>query len=184
MDGKSDYFKKVQTAFNKDKYFKDIPAIVLPNIEKGVQNNQELLKSDKYNSTVSEYERTKKKLNKNPNWYSLYEGPLNIEKLADNLGFNTYYEMLYRTLSSSTHGTAIIQGKITRNKDKGIDVFQIRLASGAKNVIVFSINLTSLLFKNYVHKRIPNKKVEFDTWIQTILPILKELETRDMIQTI
>jgi hypothetical protein len=183
MDGKSEYFKKIQTAFKKDKVFKDIPAFVLPNIEQGVQNNQELLKSDKYKNTVSEYERTKKKLSKNPNWYSLYEGPLTMEKLADNLRFNVYYEMLYRTLSSSTHGTAIIQGKIARNKDKGIDIFQIRLSTGAKNVVSFSINLTSFLFKTYVLKRIPTKKVEFDTWIQTILPILKELETRDIIET-
>jgi hypothetical protein len=177
MDGKSEYFKKIQTAFKKDKMFKDIPAFVLPNIEQGLQNNQELLESDKYKSTVSEYERTKKKLSKNPYWYSLHDGPLKIEKLAENLGFNAYYEMLYRTLSTSTHGNAIIQGKIARNNDRGIDVFQIRLASGAKNVTVFTINLTSFLFKTYVLKRVPNKKAEFDAWIQSILPIFKELES-------
>jgi hypothetical protein len=123
-------------------------------------------------------------LTKTPIWYSLFDGPTNIEKLADRLGYNAYYEILYRNLSSSTHGTAIIQGKVTRNENKGIDIFQIRLSSGAKNATSFCITLITSLFKTYIIKRVPSRKGEFDTWIKTILPIINELGTSDPINKI
>jgi hypothetical protein len=178
MDGKSENYKKLQSAFQKDKIFKDISAFVFPNIETGIKNNEELVKSEKYKTTAKEYYRTKSKLGgKNPSWYSLYDGPSNIEKLADNLGFNVYYELLYRNFYSSTHGNEIIQGKIAKNEQKGIDIFQIRLSTGAKNTISFCIGLTTYLFKTYVYRRVPTKKEEFDSWAQTIIPIYKELES-------
>jgi hypothetical protein len=179
MDGKSENYKKLQSAFQKDKLFNDISALVFPNIESGIKNNEELMKSEKYKTTVKEYYRTKNKLGgKNPFWYSLYDGPLKIEKLAYNLGFNVYYELLYRIFSSSTHGNEIMQGKIAKNKQKGIDIFQIRLSTGSKNIISFCIALTTYLFKTYINRRLPTKKEEFDSWVQTILPIYEELKSK------
>jgi hypothetical protein len=178
MDGKSDSSIRLQSAFKKDKLFKDAPIFTLPNAAKKIKNNEELLKSEKYKQVVKEYYRTKEKLKKTPNWYNLFDGPINIEKLADKLGYNAYYEILYRTLSSSTHGTAIIQGKIKRNDYKGIDIFQIRLSNGAKNTTSFCVTLTTSLFRTYILKRIPSKKDDFDTWIKTILPIFNELGTK------
>lgn len=179
MDGKSESYTRLQSAFKKDKIFKDAPMFVLPNVSEKIRNNEELLKSEKYKQVVKEYNRTKKKLNKTPYWYSLFDGPTNIEKLADKLGYNAYYEILYRSLSSSTHGTAIIQGKVTRNEYKGIDIFQIRLSYGAKNATSFCITLITNLFKTYVLKRVPSRKDDFDLWIKTILPIINELGTKD-----
>lgn len=182
MDGKSDPYKRMETAYKKDKLFHDQKPFVLPDIELRIRNNEKLLELGKYKSTVSEYIRTKKKLNRTPYWYNLFDGPLNIEKLADRLGFNTYYEILYRGLSTSTHGTAIIQGKIAKNVNYGVDIHQIRLPIGAQTITTFCINLSTYLFKTYIHKRLPNEINEFNGWIKSIQPIFKALETKDLIK--
>ena len=182
MDGKSESYKKIQAAFKKDKFFRNQKAIVFPGIDLRIKNNEELLKLEKYKSTVREYYRTKNSSNKNPNWYSLYNGPRTIEQLADRLGFNSYYEILYRGFSSSTHGTAVIQGKITKNKLFGVDIHQIRLPTGAQTVTTLCFNLSTYLFKSYIHKRLPNKISDFNVWIKSIQPIFKALETKDLIR--
>lgn len=182
MDGKSDPYKKIEAAFKRDKLLNDQKPYVLPGIEKNIKNNDLLLKAEENELIVEEYFRTKNKLNKNPNWYSLYNGPRNIEKLAERLGFITYYEILYRGLSSSTHGTSIIQGKVTRNIDKGIDIYQIRLPTGAQTVTSLCVTLSTSLFKTYIQKRLSDKKSDFEAWINEIQPIFKALETRDLIK--
>lgn len=184
MDQKSVFYKKIEDAFKKDKIFHDLKPFVLPDIELRIKNNERLLEYDKYKSTVSEYIRTKKNLNKNPNWYSLYNGPRNVEQLADRLGFNAYYEILYRGLSSSTHGNAIIQGKVARNINYGVDIHQIRLPAGAQTVTTFCFNLSTYLFKTYIYKRLPNKISDFDDWIKSIQSIFKALATKDLIKII
>jgi hypothetical protein len=184
MDRNSVSYKRIEDAFNKDKIFHGIKPFALPDIELRIKNNERLLEYDKYKSTVSEFFRTKKNSNKNPNWYSLYNGPRNVEQLADRLGFNAYYEILYRGLSSSTHGTSIIQGKVTRNIDYGVDIHQIRLPASAQTVTTLCINLSTYLFKTYIHKRLPNKIRDFDDWIKSLHPIFKALETRDLIKII
>lgn len=180
MNRKSLSYKKIEDTFKKDKIFHDLKPFILPDIELRIKNNERLLEHDKYKSIVSEYIRTKKSLNKNPNWYSLYNGPRNVERLADTLGFNAYY----RGLSSSTHGTAIIQGKVTRNINYGIDIHQIRLPAGAQTVTTLCLSLSTYLFKTYIHKRLPNKKSDFDDWIKSINQIFKALETKDLIKII
>ena len=184
MDRNSVSYKRIEDAFKKDKIFHNLKPFALPDIELRIKNNERLLEYDKYKSTVNEFIRTKKNSNKNPNWYSLYHGPRNIEQLADRLGFNAYYEILYRGLSSSTHGTAIIQGKVTRNIDYSVDIHQIRLPTGAQTMTALCFNLSTYLFKTYIHKRLPNKISDFDNWIKSIHPIFKALETKDMIKTI
>lgn len=184
MDGRSENFKRIENAYKKDKILQDTKPFILPSIDIRLENNQKLLELEKYSSIVKEYERTKKVLNKNPDWYNLFNGPRKIEQLANRLGYNTYYEILYRQWSSSTHGTAIIQGKIHKNTNFGVDILQIRLPNEAQIVTTFCINLSTYLFRTYIHKRLPNKNDEFKSWIQGIQPIFKALETRNLIKLI
>ena len=182
MDGKSESYKKIESAYKKDKIFHDQKPFILQDIDIRLKNNERLLNLDKYKSTVNEYIRTKKSLKKTPNWFSLYNGPRNIEQLANKLGFNAYYEILYRELSSSTHGTAIIQGKIARNINYGVDIYQIRLPTGAQTITTFCLNLSTYLYKSYIHKRLSEKIYDFKAWINEIRPIFKALETKDLIK--
>ena len=84
VDGKSDSYKKMRSIYQKDKLYNDQEPTILPDIDKRLRNNEALLKLDLYKTVVKEYYRTKNKLDKNPNWYNLYDGPRNIEKLRKN----------------------------------------------------------------------------------------------------
>lgn len=182
MDGKSGPYLKLEKAFKNDKVFYDQKPFVQSDIELRIANNHKLLNNLKYKPILDEYDKTKKRLKRKPVWYSLYDGPENVEKLANRLGFNAFYEILYRQLSSSTHGTSIIQGKISKNPLYGVDIYQIRMPSNAQTITTMCFNLSIYLFKTYITKRLPGKLLDYTEWINSISHIFKALETRNIIK--
>jgi len=64
-----------------------------------------LLNSKPFKEVNIEWDRVQRGKVVPPNWYSLYNGPENIQKLADRLGVIAEYELLYRNWSSKIHGT-------------------------------------------------------------------------------
>ena len=50
------------------------------------------------------YSRTKKGLNRNPDWFSLFGGPKNRAELAERLGKGAMYRLLYGDWSTLSHG--------------------------------------------------------------------------------
>ncbi|WP_421896877.1 DUF5677 domain-containing protein [Marinoscillum sp.] len=168
LDGESELFKQLKSKYAKDKYLKNIdPFIYKEIVNPALENSESLLNLPSYQPINLEYLRTKN-LRKNPNWYSLYDGPKDVEELATKSQFSILYEILYRSWSQAVHGTDIIQGKISKSNSGQGEILQIRFPAEAQSITQYCFNLSIPIFQKFIEKRIPEKIDEFKKWYMEI----------------
>ncbi len=91
---------------------------------------------EKYKNISDEYEAKKKH-----NWYSLYNGPRNLQELAKVLNLYSLYHILYKQWSEAIHGTDIFSGKMSRDENGLAAITQLRYFEHAQTVTSISIAL-------------------------------------------
>lgn len=158
----------------------------IPNLNSEIENLEELLRQEEYQNANEEYHRIKKLDNRKPNWYRLFDGPKNIQQLADYLNMGFMYEVLYRHWSGSVHGTDITYGKIApsnyddNNSEKiQADIIQIRLPKDAQQVSGFTLILLLKTIRILIERRIPNKKDEFNIWYKSVKDSFSKVTSKE-----
>jgi len=144
------------------------------------------LKKQRKNSTYSEvhaeYEKQKlhgKRVNK---WFSLFNGPKNIEQVATNVGLGGTYQIFYRQLSEAVHGTGIIRGKVFSDAGKG-SILDIKAPYNIQYVVSTSISLSGHLFLKIIDSMCPEKRPEYrDFYIREIREISLRVSKQDYIK--
>jgi hypothetical protein len=179
FDQTSSQGKKYQKDLNSDKSYKEIDLSKLPQteIQKAIKNSESILRLPKYHNYEKEYQRSVKTGSKNPNWYSLFNGPRNIKDLADYLNRTGLYEILYRHWSGSIHATDIIDGNISSSKTGTVDFIQIRYLKDAQSVVSHTMNLALTVFQLIIDHRIPTKKSEYTTWYLIVRDTFMEISS-------
>ena len=147
------------------------------------KNSLELLSLPIFKSIDEEYVRTKAII-KNPNWYSLFNGPRNIEGLAKHLKMHATYEIYYRYLSGNVHATSVLKKKIVQDKiTNKASIIQIRdydqVQIATQNALVFIL----LAIMEY-RKRLPEKSNEFKNWYEKFSIPFNEISSRDFLNVI
>jgi len=69
-----------------------------------IQGLEGQLRTPQFAPIEAEYTRTKKALNRTPDWFSLFGGPKNRAELAERLGKGAMYRLLYGDWSTLSHG--------------------------------------------------------------------------------
>jgi hypothetical protein len=164
FDPNEEQGKQMQSSLNKDKLVNGINLKNNPEIQLAISKLEGVLKTPKYQNGEAEYQRLRNEGEKNPPWYRLFNGPRNIEDLANYLKLSGLYEMFYRYWSGPTHGTDVIQGKATDNPMGGTNIIQIRYAKDAQAVTSQSMIILLKVFKVYINHRIPEKEIDFNSW--------------------
>ena len=181
-------FKNLQKQIENDNSISDSNLLQnLPSSKKILKNLNTLLKRPEYQKALKEYEKTKTKI-KNPSWYSLFNGPRNIQQLSIHLKMTVLYEIIYRSWSSSVHNTDIINGKIVRSQksendeDKvAADIIQLRLPKDAQTVSAYTLVLLIKTFNVIIDSKIVGKKLEYEKWYLTIREHLFKVTSKDQL---
>lgn len=125
-----------------------------------------LINSPDYKEVNDEYVRlkTEKKVTgreKNISRFSLFNGPANVQHLAEHLRLGGMYDIFYRGWSNTVHGIDIMRGMITANEKNEFQLTQIRLPYDADSV-TYSCYLVVLMgFKEIIDKRLSEREAEF-----------------------
>jgi len=175
-DGKSESYLDLVKTYKEDKFLSNFKPIIIPDIEPLKQNSQEFLDLPKYKGISQEYQKKLIKRNR-PEWYSLFNGPNNIKELADHLKYPAFYKILYQSLSSSTHGTNIIQDKIVTDENNNVSIFQIRLPINIEFLVNACMTLSFSLYNDFTNKRLPDKVSIIKDWYLALKPFLDSLKT-------
>jgi hypothetical protein len=137
-----------------------------PEFKKIIEDKIILLNKPEFKETHQEYMRTSKKLNtKNPNWYSLFDGPNNFQDLTNLLKKTVIYEFQYRKYSENVHVTDILKGFAKAGKDKA-QIIQIRDFEHCQDVFIFTVSYLIECYNEYLTKRIPEKRNELTEWFK------------------
>jgi len=174
--------KELHKKLKGDKSFTDyvkMPSI--KNIDIQIKSLEVLINMPQYSGAKAEYEKMVQKGSKNPKWYQLFEGPSNVDALATRLSRQGLYEVLYRAWSGPTHGTDIIQGKLTQGSDGQGQIIQMRNPKDAQLVTMYTFQLSLTVFLILLEKRIPNKKEEFKKWYPTVRQAYFQLANEELL---
>lgn len=146
-----------------------------------IQNIQDLLALPLYATAEAEYQSLMARGASNPSWYQLFNGPRNIEQLATNLNRQGLYEVLYRGWSGPTHGTDIIQSKLSKSADGHGEIVQIRYVKDAQMVTQFAFNLSLITYQIMTDKRIVKHKTDYENWYLTIREFFMRLTNEKLL---
>jgi hypothetical protein len=97
--------KEFQIVFNNDLVRDEMELPPLPKLGDNIRNLEHLLEKPDYQFADVEYRRMKQIVHGRPNWYSLYDGPRNFQKLAKHLRHGAFYEILYRRWANISHAS-------------------------------------------------------------------------------
>jgi hypothetical protein len=144
------------------------PRISPEMIATAINNAEEFLQTEGVGEALTEIinlKKTKKK--RNPNWYSLYGGPANLEELATTVGHQLLYAFFYRYWSRSTHGIDVIQGKLGRSASGRPGIFQLEIPTDAQALTQITATLALATYRLVLTKYSPSKIADLDKWYQS-----------------
>ncbi|NHM08342.1 hypothetical protein G4D82_14025 [Flavobacterium sp. CYK-4] len=162
LDPNTQAGKEFRAQLNKDKIYKKVPFIKIPVIGKQIEDFELKLRSKHLSSIEAEYQRTHSK-NKNPNWYSLYDGPVNLDSLAKYLNRQSLYEVYYRNCSEDIHSSNILKSNLIE-KNGEITFGAMRENYTARYVVIEVLTCIIIAYSNFVDKRVPEKNQIYEKW--------------------
>ena len=167
---------------DKDELFDRTFLDEIPSVEPIIKNQLAILNLSDYQRYDKEYERIRKKDNRNPNWYRLFNGPRNIQELASKVNIPFLYEILYRKWSENVHGTDVISGRIVRSENPNLqngkvnaNIIQINLPKDAQEVTTYALILLLMTFIKLRDKKIKIRDKEIMEWYFSIRPEYKQI---------
>ena len=136
------------------------------------EKEQDLKTDPNYSELETEYQRLrttyksgKKRKNKwNPPWYSLLDGPQNIQQLAAKVDLSGMYEVFYRHWSAYGHGIDMLESKIVSVHEGGANIIQLRSPAKAEHVTNISMGLALLMYMTFVEKYVKEKQPSLREW--------------------
>ena len=175
FDKKDQSYQTTLKILDKDELFDRSFLDEIPSSEPVINNQYKILKLSNYHKYDIEYERTRKKDNRTPNWYRLFNGPRNIKELAEKVDIPFLYEILYRKWSENVHGTEIMSGRIVESKNPSLeegkvnaDIIQLNLPKDAQEVTTYTLLLLLMTFIKLRDQKIKVRNKEITEWYLSI----------------
>ena len=180
-DPTSEIGKHFKSKLGKDKLTKNVQLPVHPEIQAEKARLESVFLKPHWQKAEQEYQRLKATGAANPAWYRLFNGPRDMERMADHLELMAIYDVFYRDWSGPTHSTDIFQGKVSLDSDGGAEIHQLRTPKSVQDVSQWVLTLSLMMFNLYIDNRIPNKKSEFASWYLTIRHDYRSIASKEPI---
>lgn len=129
---------------------------------------------DFYKGIHEEYARVKK-IKKHPNWYSLFDGPDNIEQLANLLNVPAVYETFFRRYSGKVHPSAVISENVAVRADGSLALKPIRRSGSAPEVVPLCVKLLIDIYRSINTKCSLMPSDVLEAWAKSLLNELTDI---------
>ena len=136
----------------------------LPSVQPAIDNLESLLARPEYAEVEVEYQRTKRNLKRTPPWHGLYDGPTTLEQVADCVNRAAIYQVFYRHWSGRTHGTGVVEGRLSPGKDGTGAMIQLRFPVEAQQVTQMALNLALGTYMDCLSELAPERKRNYEEW--------------------
>jgi len=148
----------------------------LPSLPKDyIASKYSVLRMPEFENERKEFDRLFAKDNRKPAWYSLFDGPKSIRKLAEKVKLNGFYFYFYAYLSSSVHGKEEMGGKLRQAVPGFAEVLGIALPINLPSTMKITLLIGRLVILEYVMNICPNLNQKTATWFKSFQSKYKEL---------
>jgi hypothetical protein len=141
---------------------------IIGNINDQIENFKKTLALPLYAEAEAEYQRIISTGGKVRTWYQLFSDIRNLEQLSNYLSRQALYEIPYRAWSGPTHGTDIIQSKLSVSDGGKAEIVQIRFIKDAQMVTNFAVTLAIFTYQVMSKNRMPKYKSKWAEWYASI----------------
>ncbi len=144
-------------------------------IKEQIETQEKKVNSARYSVVRAEIDRIKEEKKKakkkgkrfgesSRNWFSLWDGPTNVQLLAMRLKLLSHYETLYRGWSNVSHGEGALKRLSGPGGDGLICFVPIRSPAGLPEQCAHACNLTNGLTRAVVEKLVPQLRESLKGW--------------------
>ena len=154
--------KQLKAQFAKDSTFHDLDVVSLDTAAE-IANLEKMLSRPEYSAVEAEWQRTKKERGGKLWWYSLFEGPRNIEGLAGAVHGHGWYEGVYRIYSGEIHATNAIESLHT-NHDMTASYQPLRYPIDLPNVAQMAVSIALRTYRCLIDMLVPAEKANYKHW--------------------
>lgn len=162
----------------KDSILDDLDLSNRFDLKSMVEQKKKLFEKDGYKEANQELNRLRGIGRKNPNWYELYDGPKDLERLAIKLNKREYYEIFYRYWSEYVHANDIISGNII-GSEKGSYLMSIRQPFEAQSVVSLSLTMVLEVYRIMINHYVPLQITHYRIWyVEKMQKQYKELSDK------
>jgi hypothetical protein len=173
-----EFFAKIE----KDKLLRKTVLNTPPDLDKRISLLRGQCKQSSFIETHREYEKQREKGKNIKHWYSIYNGPKNIEQLAQHLKYDGLYNIFYRQSSEAVHGISIVRNKIAAQNGKGF-ILSTRLPNNIEFIVSITISLWAMVMGEIIVKKYPKMQKEFmDFYIKEIRNIAIKVSNNKFIK--
>lgn len=127
------------------------------------QDLRQVLDQPVFQEVMEEFESLKRRTNRTPIWYSMFDGPRNLESLAAHVELPGLYEYLYRRWSGAVHGLEVFDGKL-KGRDGIPYITQLRAIDNAQQVTLHALWLELQHFQSFTRHLLPERLPDLDQW--------------------
>ena len=177
FDKNDQSYQETLRLLEKDEFFDKTFLDEIPSAELNIKKQLKILSLPDYQRYDKEYERIKKADKRNPNWYSLFNGPKSIQQLALKVNIPFLYEILYRKWSENVHGTDIISGRIVKRENPNLeagkvnaDIVQINIPKDAQEITSYTLLLILMTIIKLRDKKLKKREQEIKEWYISVRP--------------
>lgn len=134
-------------------------------VELMVEETKQRLASEDLSSVNEEWERTKRARKRRPSWYSLFDGPKDLRKLAEKTEMIDHYDKTYQYWSQSAHSTNVLANIVAAGKGRAL-VSKIRSPVQSASVATMCANMMLEATFGMISEYSPERISDLKTWYQ------------------
>jgi len=159
MDPSHQEGKHLKSVLEKDGLGQSIVA-AQQDMSSQIENLERMLAKPEFAPVEAQYQSHR---SKHPKWYSLNSGPNSVQELANHLGYQVWYEILYRYWSEETHAADAI-GHITRGSDGNACIEGLRHPRNLQQSASLAMGLFLDIGQTVIDSFVPERRTEFAKW--------------------
>lgn len=115
-------------------------------------------------------------------WYSMFGGPQDIERLALHLGLTGMYEGRYRSWSDALHGTDIFTGRLHQIDEHSFAILQLRVPVGVERITTSAFEIALGTYKIVIGRFVTEMESQLLTWYYIHKPFIVKISGEPLIR--
>jgi hypothetical protein len=165
LDPTTQQGKAYNATFARDPITANQPIPIIPDARTPRDEIDILVAEPPLNEIHDEYQRVRTaSRNRSPKWYQLFDGPRNVEALAEQMGRSGLYQQIYRNASATLHAARSLRDATIRTPEKQVLMAPLRNWSQHKDAALTAFSLGFFVLEDIYKYFLPDVNDELTGW--------------------
>lgn len=132
--------------------------------EANITNLENLLARPEHAAIEAEWQRTRKLQRGTIWWYMLFDGPGNVQKLAEAINDHGFYQTLYRMYSGEMHATNALESLHTEQDMIHVAYQPLRYLTDLPTVAQLAVSMALRSYRSLIGMLVPEEMKPYAEW--------------------